>query len=82
VIGSLCDQARKEDITVVCLYCDFLAQREQTITSMVGTILGQLVGRGDIPIYLREEFQEGQKETGGRGLLLSDLMRMLRMAIA
>jgi len=82
VIDSLCDQERKEDITVGCLYCDFLAQREQTITSMVGTILGQLVGRGDIPIYLLEEFQEGQKETGGRGLLLSDLMRMLRMALA
>jgi len=82
VIDSLCDQARKEDITVACLYCDFLAQEEQTIASMMGAILKQLVGGGDIPIYLREAFQEGQKEIGGRGLLLSDLMRMLRTAIA
>jgi len=82
VIDSLCDQARKEDITVACLYCDFLAQEEQTITSMMGAILKQLVGRGDIPIYLREAFQEGQSEIGGRGLLLSDFMRMLRTAIA
>ena len=41
-----------------------------------------VVGKGDIPIYLREAFQEGQKEIGGRGLLLVDLMRMLRTAIA
>jgi len=49
---------------------------------MMGAILKQLVGRSDIPIYLREAFQKGQKEIGGRGLLLADLMRMLRTAIA
>ena len=49
---------------------------------MMGAILKQLVGRGDILIYLREAFQEGQKEIGGRRLLLADLMRMLRTAIA
>ena len=82
VIDSLCDQARKEDITVACLYCDFLAQQEQTIANMMGAILKQLVSRGSIPTYLREAFQEGQREIGGRGLLLVELMRMLRMAIA
>ena len=49
---------------------------------MIGAILKQLVGRGDIPIYIREAFQEGQNEIGGRGLLLADLMRMLKTAIA
>ena len=82
MIDSLCDQERKEDITVACLYCDFLAQQEQTIASMMGAILKQLVGRGDIPIYLRQAFQEGQREIGGRGLLLADLMPMLRTAIS
>ena len=81
MIDSLCDQARNREIAVACLYCDFLAQQEQTITSMMGAILKQLVGRGDIPIYLREAFQEGQKVIGGRGLLLADLMPMLRTAI-
>ena len=82
VIDSLCDQARKEDAIVACLYCDFLAQQEQSIISMMGAILKQLVGREDIPIYLREAFHEAKKEIGGRGLLLADLTRMLRMAIA
>jgi len=81
VIDSLCDQASEEDITVACLYCDFLAQQEQTVTSMMGAILKQLVGGGDIPIYLREAFQEGQK-IGGRKPALKDLVIMLRRAIA
>ena len=82
VIDSLCDQARKEDIAVTCLYCDFLAQQEQTTTNMIGAILKQLVGRGDIPKDLREAYQEGKREAGGRRLLHADLMRMLTMAIA
>ena len=81
VIDSLCDQAREENITVACLYCDFLAQQEQTVTSMMGAILKQLVGGGDIPIYLREAFKEGQK-IGGRKPALEDLVGMLRRAIA
>ena len=83
VIDSLCDQASNGDIAVACLYCDFLTQHEQTPTSMMGAILKQLVvGGGDIPIYLREAFKEGQKGIGGRRPMLADLMRMLRMAIA
>ena len=81
VTDTLCDQAKNEDIAVACLYCDFLAHQEQTVTNMMGAILKQLVGRGDIPIYLREAFQEGKKEIGGRGPRLADLMRMLRIAI-
>ena len=67
VIDSLCDQAIYEEIAVAGLYYDFLAQKEQTIANMMGAILKQLVGRGDIPAYLREAFQERQKGIGGRG---------------
>ena len=48
---------------------------------MMGAILKQLVGRSDIPIYLREAYQKGRMEIGGRRLLLADLMRMLSTAI-
>jgi len=81
VIDSLCDQAKKEDIAVAGLYCDFLAQQEQTTINMLGAILKQLVGRGDIPKDVRKAFQEGKKEFGGRGLRYADLMGMLRIAI-
>ncbi|CUS12243.1 unnamed protein product [Tuber aestivum] len=82
VIDQLCDQAKKKDIAVACFYCDYKAQQEQTTTSMVGAILKQLVGRRDIPDYVRGAFQEAKKEIGGRGLRLADLMGMLRIAIA
>jgi len=82
VIDSLCDEEREEEIAVACLYCDFLAQQEQTVTNIMGAILKQLVGRGGIPNDVRDAFEKGKKEIGGRGLLLSDLMRMLRTAIS
>jgi len=70
------------DIAVVGLYCDFFAQQEQTVTNIMGAILKQLVGRGDIPVGVREAFEKGKREFGGRGPLLGELMRMLRIAIA
>ena len=82
VIDSLCDQARNEELAVACLYYDFLAQEEQTVANMMGAVLKQLVGRGDIPQDVREEFRGGKKEIGGRGPRLADLMRMLRITIA
>ena len=81
VIDSLCDQENEKDIAVACLYYDSLAQQEQTIPNMVGAILKQLVGRGDIPKYLRDAFQKGKKEIGGRRLLLVDMVQMLKAAI-
>jgi len=48
----------------------------------MGAILKQLVGRGDIPEYIREAFQTAKRNFGGRGPLLPELMEMLRKAIA
>ena len=81
VIDSLCDQVAGGDIAVAALYYDFSAQQEQTIINVMGNILKQLVGRG-IPKYIREAFQKGKGEIGGRGPRLADLMGMLRIAIA
>ena len=78
----LCDQGRGGDFAVACLYYDYLAQQDQTITNVMGVILKQLVGKGGIPEYVRKAFQEGKNEVGGRRLLLGDLMRMLKIAIA
>ena len=82
MIDNLCDRAGDEDIAVAGLYCDFLSQQEQTINNIMGAVLKQLVGRGDIPSYLREAFQKAKKEFGGRGPQLADLMGMLRTTIA
>ena len=82
VIDSLYDRAAEENIAVAGLYCDFLSQEKQTATNIIGAILKQLVRREGIPDYLREAFQKGEKEYGGRGLRLAELMGMLKTAIA
>ena len=82
MIDSLCDRAGEEDVAVVGLYCDFLTQQEQTTTNIMGAILKQLVGRGGTPKDLREAFQKGKREFGGRGPRLAELMGMLKIAIA
>ena len=82
VIDSLCDRAEGDHIAVAGLYCDFLSQRDQTTTHIMGALLKQLVSRGDIPDFLREAFQKAKKEFGGRAPRLVDLMGMLKMVIA
>ena len=82
MIDSLCDRAKEENIAVAGLYCDFLSHQEQTIPNIIGAILKQLAGRGDIPDCVREAFQKAKEEFGGRGPRLADQMDMLRIAIA
>ena len=81
MIDSLCDWA-EENIAVAGLYYDFLSQQEQTITNIMGAILKQLASRRSIPNFLREAFEKAKAEFGGKGPQLTDLMDMLRIAIA
>jgi len=82
VIDTLCDQAKGKDIAVVGLYCDFLAQQEQTTTGMLGAILKQLAVGGGISEYIRQAFQEAKKEFGGRSLRLPELVEIMKKAVA
>ena len=63
------------------LYCDFLAQQEQSTAYMLGAVLKQLASRGGIPEYIREAFQEAKREFGGRGLRVPDIVEILKKAI-
>ena len=82
MIDSLCDRAEEENIAVAAFYCDFPSQQEQTINNILGAIPKQLVGRGGIAKDLRDMFQKAEREVGGRGPRLADLMGMLRTAMA
>ena len=76
VIDRLYNQAKMDNLAVAWLYCDYLAQKEQTVTNIMGAILKQLVRRKEIPQDIREAFQEERR------LLLPDLVRMVGIAIA
>ena len=60
------------------LYCDFLAQHEQSTTNMLGAIIKQLASKGEIPEYIREAF----RKFGGRGLRVPDIVQILKKTIA
>ena len=82
VIDSLRGQARGENTAVVGLYCDFLAQLEQSTISILGAILKQLVSRGEIQEHIREAFQKANEEFCGHGLRFPDMVEILKMTVA
>jgi len=78
MIDSLYDQPRERDLAVAWLYCDCLAHQESP-TTMLGSILKQLVSIGEMPEDVRQAFR---KRFSDRGLRLPNVVRMIRTAIA
>ena len=63
------------------LYCDYLAQEEQSATNMLGAILNQLLERDGIPELVRQAFRKGKRGFGGRAVELSGMVKMLKATI-
>lgn len=83
VIDSLCDEALGQNIGVACLYCDFLDQREQDTTSLVGGLLKQfLVGLGEIPDMVDQAFQDARRGVGGRSPHLPQMLNFFSMILS
>ena len=64
------------------LYCDYLAQDEQSATNMLGAILRQLLEKDGISELVRKAFREGKRGFGGRAVRLSDLVKILKTTLA
>ena len=78
VIDRLCDQENVDKVVVVCVYCDFSAQGEQTATGVLGALLKQVVSALDpIPDRVRKEYEGSKRGVGGRRILLPDILEML-----
>ena len=81
VIDRLCDKAREQNATVSCFYFDFAAQKEQATTNMLGALLKQLVsGLEETPEEISRTYQDQRSAVGGRGPLLSDIVKMMQTA--
>ena len=79
MIDSLCDQARGQSAAVTCFYCDFAAQQEQSSTSMLGTLLKQLVvGLREVPGEIERAYEDQKNSIGGRRPRLPDILKMLQ----
>ena len=82
VFDWLRDQAHNRDTGVAILYCDYLAQEEQSATNILGAILNQLLERDEIPESLRQVFRREKSRFGGRAVQLLDLVKILKTTIA
>ena len=79
MVDRLCDKAKKQNIAVACFYVDFAAREEQSPTNILGSLLKQIVtGLERIPEEIRETFQDHKKVIGGRGLRVSEIVKMLQ----
>ena len=79
VIDTLCDQASGQNVAVACFYFDFAAQKEQSSTSMLGSLLKQAVGGlGKIPVEIARAYETQKTVIGGRGPQLSDIVKMMQ----
>jgi len=79
VIDALCDENGEQNTTVACFYFDFAAQRDQSPASTIGALLKQVVGGlEEITEEVLRAYQKQKKALGGRGLRLSDSVKMLQ----
>ena len=68
-------------MTVAGLYCDYLDRKEQTTSNMLGAMLKQLVGRGNIPEDIHKAFEAAKDHFGGVRPQVPELVNMLKTAI-
>ena len=70
-------------MAVVCLYCDFQDQEKQTAANMIGSLTKQLVNALEIvPTEIEGAFERAEREVGGRGLRVSETVKLLQAALA
>ena len=80
VVDTLCDRTRGQHTPVTCFYFDFAARKEQTATSMLGSLLKQMVsGTGRIPEEIWRALREQKEAVGGRRPQLTDIVKILQL---
>ena len=79
VIDALGDWVRGQNGAVGCFYFDFAAQKEQSPTSTLSSLLKQVVcGLEEIPAKIAQAFRDQKKVAGGRKLGLGEIAEMLQ----
>ena len=80
VVDRLCDQTRGRNTAVTCFYFDFAARKEQTATSMLGSILKQVLsGMERVPEEISRSLEEQKMAVSGRKPQLGDIVKMLQL---
>ena len=79
VIDTLGDRTKGLNAVVACFYFDFAAQKEQSLTSILSSLLKQVVGGlEEIPAKIVQAFRDQGSIIGGRKLGLGEIVEMLQ----
>ena len=83
MIDTLCDGLSGGNMVVACIYCDFNADKEQSATSVLATLLKQIVaGVEPIPEEIQVAFDRAKREVDGRPLRLPEICTMLVKSVS
>ena len=83
MIDRLLDHFGGENVAVACVYCDFHDQERQTAANMIGALIKQVVNALNVvPTEIEEAFKRAEREIGGRGLQVSETVKLLRGTLA
>ena len=79
MIDYLCDWGRGGNFIIACFYFDFAVQKEQSPTSVLGSLLKQVVfGLTEIPAKIVQAFRGQKNVIGDRKPGLSEIVEMLQ----
>ena len=83
MIDRLLEHFGGENIAVACVYCDFQDHKKQTAANMIGALTKQVVNALKmVPPEIEEAFKRAGNEVGGRGLQVSETIKLLGRALA
>ena len=78
VIDTLLDGIDGDGEAVAYVYCDFSARNTQSATTVLGSVLRQVVGALEIiPDELQMVFERAKRQADGCGLRLPEILNML-----
>ena len=70
-------------MAVTYVYCDFMARNMQSTSSVLGSVLRQLVGAfAEIPDEVQQAFERAKRQAGGTGLRLPEILAMLTKSLS
>jgi len=80
VVDRLGDRTKGQNAAVLCFYFDFAARKEQTATSMLGSLVKQAIGgMGGVPEDICRALQDQRKAVSGRRPQLGDIVKILQL---
>ena len=82
VIDTLLKQADGDSVAVAYVYCDFSAGNMQSTSTVLGSVLRQVVGAlAETPEWVQQAFERAKRQADGCGLLLLEILDTLTKSL-